>query len=405
MSIPPRRGVRHAFTLLELLVVIGIIVILLGMLFPVIKKIQYASFSANTQQEISQLQNAINQYYATFRAYPGPFSNDVIEDQAVYPAPIGTGTTPGINLESYLVIGGVGTYSTPILNNTGATSAINITGTQNLVLGLLGGLRIDPGVTAGGTNQGDPAFAPAEVGLGPLTLTNGANSTVYIPQRNPPFLNISSGGSTSLLMWCGTGTGGAAWRGSQPQTQYLANLTPFTDLAGNKALDTPIPVFVDRFPDPGPLPILYLRARTGMKGILSDGNVMLDQQTGLAATYQYDIRDISPYTAILTSNPHIGLPSGSSHNLVPQSVGFTFTTPTTNSTAPASVAGAGLANMPDAGAYFYDPSIPPTTTTNQQTVDYTGRPRAVDSFILISAGADGIYGTADDITSFGTASH
>jgi hypothetical protein len=41
-------------------------------------------------------------------------------------------------------------------------------------------------------------------------------------------------------------------------------------------------------------------------------------------------------------------------------------------------------------------SIPPTG--DLQT---TGTPRAKDGYILISAGADGMYGTLDDITSFG----
>jgi prepilin-type N-terminal cleavage/methylation domain-containing protein len=400
--IPAPRGVRHAFTLLELLVVIGIIVLLLGMLFPVIKKIQYASYSANTQQEISQLENAINQYYATFHAYPGPFSNDVTQDLFISAAPVGAGSTPGINLETYLVVNGTATYSTPVLCNTGYTSKVNITGTQNLVLGLLGGLRIDPGAPTG-TNLGDPAFAPGEVGLGPLTLTNAINASVYIPQRNPPFLNVSSGGSTSLLMWCWAGNN----RSSQAPSAYFAKLNGFTDLAGKPAYDAAIPVFVDRFPDPGPLPILYLRARTGVKGILSDGTVMLDQGTGLAAVYQYDIRDIFPYTGEKATSPtvHIGLPIGQSHDLLPPPAGgYTFTV-AAGSTAPAAVTGAGVNGVPDAGAYFYDPSIAPTDTISQQYIDYTGRPRAVDSFILISAGPDGIYGTTDDITSFGTVSH
>jgi hypothetical protein len=58
----------------------------------------------------------------------------------------------------------------------------------------------------------------------------------------------------------------------------------------------------------------------------------------------------------------------------------------------------------NAGPYFANGSIPPTNTTNDATVNYSGRPRAVDQFILISAGPDGIYGTADDITSFGDVS-
>jgi len=380
-TIPAHRGVRHAFTLLELLVTIGIIVILLGLLFPVINKVRYATYNANTQQEISQLQNAINQYYATFRAYPGPFSNDQIENVVVN----------GIQLETYTVSGGVGTYGGATATNSGANAIVNVTGTQNLVLGLLGGLRIDP------TAPNNPAFAPGEVGLGPLNLINATNSA-YIPQRSPPFLNVSSGGSTSLLMWCWNGTPPNN-RSSQAPTQYFGQLTGFSDQTGTLAMDAPIPVFVDRYPTPGPMPILYLRARTGVAGIVSY------QQ--FPAAYQYDVQDIAPYT-----DTHIGLPKTDPagnliyHNLIGVAQGAFKMPPNSK------VVGAGsksyldpsAGQTPDTGAYFMDQSIPPTVSSPDASVNQTGRPRAVDSFILISAGPDGIYGTSDDITSFGSAS-
>ncbi|MGD0389434.1 MAG: hypothetical protein ABSC42_10820 [Tepidisphaeraceae bacterium] len=58
----------------------------------------------------------------------------------------------------------------------------------------------------------------------------------------------------------------------------------------------------------------------------------------------------------------------------------------------------------DAFSYFINTAIPPTDTSSTAAIDNTGRPRAVDQFILISAGPDGIYGTSDDITSFGDVS-
>jgi len=378
-TIPAHRGVRTGFTLLELLVTIGIIVILLGLLFPVINKVRYATYNANTQQEISQLQNAINQYYATFRAYPGPFSNDQIENFV----------TGGIPLETYTIVAGNPAYSAATPTNSGANAQINVTGTQNLLLGLLGGLRIDP--------NGNPAFAPGEVGLGPLNLINATNSA-YIPQRSPPFLNVSSGGSTSLLMWCWNGAPPNN-RSSQTPTQYFGSLTGFTDQAGTLAMDAAIPVFVDRYPTPGPMPILYLRARTGTAGIVS--------YQELPVPYQYDAQDIMPYTGT-----HIGLPAKdpAGNSITHQLIGITggtFIMPLN-----IKVVGAGSKSYldqtagqnPDTGAYFMDQTIPPTVGTSNAFVNQTGRPRAVDSFILISAGPDGIYGTSDDITSFGSAS-
>lgn len=67
-----------AFTLVELLVVIGIIVILIGILIPVVGAVRKASYGAKTQQIISQLSTAIEAYYQDNRAYPGPVPNGAI---------------------------------------------------------------------------------------------------------------------------------------------------------------------------------------------------------------------------------------------------------------------------------------------------------------------------------------
>jgi type II secretory pathway pseudopilin PulG len=64
---------RTAFSLVELLVAMGIIVILLAMLFPLVGKLRKGAYGANTQQNINALQAAIQQYHATFQAYPGMF--------------------------------------------------------------------------------------------------------------------------------------------------------------------------------------------------------------------------------------------------------------------------------------------------------------------------------------------
>jgi hypothetical protein len=254
----------------------------------------------------------------------------------------------------------------------------------------MGGLRID-------SSTNNPAFAPTEVGLGPLSLN--ANN----PGR--PWGSFFPNGA-NYLMWC-------EWSGSGTpvqSNQYNSQLTPtyFTDQAGNQANGSAIPVFVDRFPIPGPLPIIYLRARTGAPGIISDGTLQ-NPSTGTVANYQYDVRDIRAYT-VPNNGASIGLPSTTQHNLqgvnkfgYTQTVGtveqFYYYTvkayPTIDTSTPHN----------NAGPYFANFSITPTNGTNgDQQVNYTGRPRAVDQFILISAGRDGIYGTPDDITSFGDVS-
>jgi hypothetical protein len=50
-------------------------------------------------------------------------------------------------------------------------------------------------------------------------------------------------------------------------------------------------------------------------------------------------------------------------------------------------------------AYFRDPSL---NTPANNVSNETGTPRSKDSFILISAGPDRLFGTADDLTTFGS---
>jgi type II secretory pathway pseudopilin PulG len=386
-------GNRHsafysAFTLVELLVVIGIIIILVGILLPVISKIRMAAYTADTQNEISQISNACSSYYSTYHAYPGPFSNDDIGGGLArtngYQGS-GSNASAGPATLTYYYFGG---NYIAIPNMPWA-----VTGAENLVLGLMGGLRVDTIAPAVAPNN--LAFAPAEVGLGPLSL-NPAN-----PSRTPSFFSTGS----NYLMWCQLNSASAT-QGVQTTGAYQSLVagsftgTAFTDPAGTAAFDCPIPVFVDRYPSPGPLPILYLRARTGAKGVVWDnitGTGSYDGNGNEPADYQYDLRDIYPYTW-----SHIGLPGATSgnmtitHNLI--GIGTSFSGPVAKTTALNSAGPNGVAN---GGLYFTNQSIPPTGTDP----DFTGRPRAVDQFILISAGPDGIYGTSDDITSFGSVSN
>jgi type II secretory pathway pseudopilin PulG len=361
----------------ELLVVIGIIIVLMGILFPVISRIRRAAQVADTQNEISQIANACNAYYTTFNAYPGPLSNDQIES-------INNPKTP--------------TFFVGLINPNNrsagpAWKAQQVTGAENLVLGLMGGLS-GVGTSPSGSS---PIFDPTLVGLGAKNLNSVPGS---FGGQTPAFF---PNGST-YLMWCEQTNGGQPFQTTTYQTNDPGgnSLSPtfFTDQAGTRATDSFIPVFVDRFPTPGPLPILYLRARTGAKGVVSFLSASnygqtppQDPTTNSAAQYQYDLGDIVAYTAPNAAGRCIGLPTGKAHNLNALE---------TVTWLPASVAKSAVTNIPDAFGYFANQAIPPTDTT--VNINYTGRPRAVDQFMLISAGPDGIYGTADDITSFGDVS-
>jgi prepilin-type N-terminal cleavage/methylation domain-containing protein len=402
---PKDRPRTRGFTLTELLVVIGVISILIGVIFPVIKKVRMSAYAADTENEISQISNACTAYYSTYRAYPGPFSNFQTEwgsgngSQMFGTTVEGTGSTTATLAYTFN-----GTTYSPIVN------PYYVTGAENLVLGLMGGLRVNATVTA----PYNIAFAPSEVGQGPMSLN------VLNPARNETFFPAGS----NYLLWCEQTSGGAT---TYQTTTYNANdtLISFTDQAGVSASDSPIPEFVDRFPTPGPLPILYLRARVGAKGVVSDGTIsdagMAAQGTGVTAQYQYDMRDILNYTnAVNCPSPSakagpIGLPKGFSHDLIAlyAPTGNINTTPPAYPPPGVVKAGAMLplvAGNPtpngnayqDGFPYFCNPTISPISNGTVLDANYNCRPRAVDQFILISAGPDGIYGTGDDITSFGS---
>jgi prepilin-type N-terminal cleavage/methylation domain-containing protein len=410
MTTAPRNRLQpNAFTLVELLVVIGIIAILVGILLPVINRVKYATYRADTENEISQISNACNAYYSTYHAYPGPFSNFETQwgggGMAGSSNPVDRGTT---NEQGFVTLAFIynGTNYTQISSTNIPTYFV--TGAENLVLGLMGGLRVAPANTpaAPPTNI---AFAPAEVGLGPMSL-NPLN-----PSRQPAFFPAGS----TYLMWNQQGGGGP-----YQSTTYNPNdpLIPFTDPAHSQASDSPIPEFVDRYPSPGPLPILYLRARVGAKGVVSDGTIQDPSITsaGVTAQYQYDLRDIVNYT-----NPAANPTAAATAGTTLASIGLQNlnTTPNNvhdlaaieaNPAFPSSAVKAGPANpnpgpqqttnLADAFAYFCNQSIAPTNITSGALINYSAHPRAVDQFILISAGPDGIYGTTDDITSFGDVS-
>jgi len=168
-----RHLARQAFSLVELLVVIGIIALLIGILLPVVGKMKASAYAASTSQSISTLQAAIQQYWGNFQAYPGP-----------------TGSA-----------GGFGAPFTP------AGSLINFSSSEELVLSLQGGIKVD-------FVANTLTFVTTDVGRG----------TVSLNRLNPKRYTAFGGGPTQ-------------------------------DFNGND-----IPEFRDAYPEP--MPIHYVRAVT-----------------------------------------------------------------------------------------------------------------------------------------------
>jgi prepilin-type N-terminal cleavage/methylation domain-containing protein len=363
---------RSGFTLVELLVVIGIIAILIGILIPIIGSVKRSAYKADTLNEISNLTTAIVQYQQQFRAYPGPFSNDQIDKAAL------TSNANGVPMWTF-------DPAFPGLYPPSPTP-YKITGAENLAMGLLGGLLIVPGSPAPGSGLAfEVAFSAAQVGLGPKSLAasyNGANWVETNPKRYSPFLNTTSG--TTNILYTGTGK--------------------FTDEFGHVADDSPIPEFVDRFP--AHLPILYMRARVGAQFVVSNVQVTAWPPVYVA---QYDLGEVTGYTGSNIGSigaETISTPSHGLKGVAPGNPPYAIASSTPPPYLPFPIMDPAHRESPNnngsnAAAYLINPTIAPLLATPLAGDTETGKPRAVDEYILISAGPDGIYGTTDDLTSFG----
>ncbi len=355
---------RSAFTLTELLIVIGIIVLLISILIPVVSRVRVSAQVAATKSFLNQLVAACERYYNDQRAYPGPIPNANVRDTGfVRPtfltAPITTGVVAaGFNLG---------------LNST------RITGAENLVLGLTGGLRYD---TAGNSGV---VYNPSTVGQGAANLTSNNYKSIA------PYIE-----ATNL-----------SWRtdGGLKTGRYI-------DGAGD-ADDTIIPEFVDsNFSSP--MPILYLRARLNATRdasttATSTNNGIVNPVGSKDTRQAYDLDQIIGYTS----------DAAASGRFIVEGKDISAGSYTTSTEWP----GHGLrtqgglppfiANSPDlvnADGWYNTASarVPREAMSSMFiTLSPVGAnawrvsPRNKDKFLLISAGADRVYGTQDDIVNFG----
>ncbi|MFM8640253.1 MAG: prepilin-type N-terminal cleavage/methylation domain-containing protein [Planctomycetota bacterium] len=75
---PARRGIRPAFTLVELLVVVGIIGLLIGLLLPALGKVIQRAKSTQTLGTMQEFAKACDAYFQEFGEYPAAIPNDVL---------------------------------------------------------------------------------------------------------------------------------------------------------------------------------------------------------------------------------------------------------------------------------------------------------------------------------------
>jgi prepilin-type N-terminal cleavage/methylation domain-containing protein len=112
-------GRRRGFTLVEMLVVISVIAILAGMLFPITAAVNRTKTKAKTRAELAQVENAIALYKTTLGHYP-PDSGLPVLNQLYYEL-VGTSLDGPVANQVFTTLDGShsieSTVLKPILNN------------------------------------------------------------------------------------------------------------------------------------------------------------------------------------------------------------------------------------------------------------------------------------------------
>lgn len=212
-----------------------------------------------------------------------------------------------------------------------------ITSSENLVAGLLGAIQAQ--------TDGTFLYQPQFVGQGPQSLN------LLNPKQSSPYATFTAKELT--------------------EADATGNYNTYNSIAVAKQNipDGPIPEFMDHFATPNA--IIYLRARVGAPNMLSGYN------SATAANSQYEPRQLDPYWAALQ-------PSGNYGSFPTYEPAIRYTDPATKKTD----------YNPSTNVVLYNA---PVDFFKHPTINDGRTPRARDSFILISAGADGTFGSKDDI--------
>ncbi|HYE21143.1 MAG TPA: type II secretion system protein [Tepidisphaeraceae bacterium] len=279
------RAARRAFTVVELLVVIGIIAVLMAILVPVVGRARIAAQTTASQSQVQKISAGLNGYYHDFNAYPGIVPNSAFATNATAAMPTGlTGYTP----------------------------------TEDMALALLGGLAVD--------NTNKLVYNKDYVGTGPQTFNklNPSKKTAYIQK-----------GGSELPDDLGA-----------PMTGQRPDWSAYTDSSA--------PEFIDQYAEPRP--ILYFKANAGAGA--GETNVIYESAGTHKANFHYDLKGAKAYLKAANADPK-------------QDDQFRLG-----------------ASAPEVINFF---SIGSAGAGGVRTA------RGAGSYMLVSAGADRLYGTSDDI--------
>lgn len=323
---------RRGFTLIELMVVIGIIVLLAAILLPVVSQVRQTSYNTTTAAQIQRIAQACQQYYHDFNSYPGPIANANLLGGSNPIAPA--------------------TLMQNVTNNNGGNG---ITSSENLVLGLFGYLD------------------PPRAGASPAIPNYNGNTTATTTTANPPAHDVLSLNPLRPAKY--------SYIDFVPSELSGGSAGPLEALTRVTITDTNVPEFVDRFP--GPLPILYIRAFVGGTAMPQADK----QDVNGGAAVQYNYLELSAYGC------NIQTATGAKVVMLDNNYFTSLTAQPLSDAASPYTDWNGMNPVPGSSPATYNGYL---TNPNLGGGAAGGTVRGKDGFILLSAGKDRIYGTTDD---------
>lgn len=330
-SIGSGHGRRAGFTLVELMVVVGIIALLVAIILPAVNNARVQAKAAATKATISVLESGLEQYRASDRlegAYPPSAMADAMSPHlgSTYKRML------GVSFLAWALVGA------DMLGTPGFRDVNNST----------------PSPPANAPSWADDTGSVLNNTVTSLSGLYALNGGKPVHARQGPFVDVSkmefptrdSSGAMFEIPAC---------RRKTESSQKLFSIC-----------------FLDTFGQP----ILYYRAKTtGVWPVTNRG------MGSAAPDGIYDQNDNVLVTGSSTSNQYFDFGAGS--HPIAKLLG------TTNSQA-------SNADINNGGRSFA------RTIYNPAAAGAVPRPQNAEKFILISAGPDGLYGTADDLANFKT---
>jgi type II secretory pathway pseudopilin PulG len=330
------------FSLIELIVVVGIIVLLMAILLPALAAAKKQSYITSTGAELGAIRSGCEQYYTSFGSYPGVFPEAAI-----------------------------------------ASSSSALSGTQNLVISLMGGLSTSSGtqIPPGTITSATPAY-------------NNTSVFVLTPGAGPTDLPAPSASKQYLPFYTARG-----------------DVVPASGITTAPAADLAFPTIVDHFPDA--LPILYYRRTTGVSA------PAVSETAGSPASCFYrKCNAMYTDTTTLKSTSGLVFNQKTGPSVAPLSISGTDPTGTLAalscgvSSAWNSSQSFAVGNKTGSSGWIYqaiaaNTNSQPTqsggasTNGNWQTSSAASGAVPGGAFVLISAGPSRLYGNSDSIVALG----